>query len=149
MRNRRYRNSSQKLHINIAPLVEVMLVILLIFMLNPPSQKVGVSVDLPSTESAAKQDDTQTPIILTITKDSEIYIQDTKISIDELSKKLPIIMKQTSNNIVHVQADKDLSYGAILKIMDIISTTPGCKVSLISQNEPHNKYDKRNGRKRK
>jgi biopolymer transport protein TolR len=135
MNNRRPHRSKPSININVAPLVEVMLVLIIIFMITAPIINIGIQVDLPKT-NAPSLSESQTPhIIVSIDKNSKIFIEEAEISIEDLIKKLPMIISNVKNDTVYVRGDKSLRYGEIMKIMGIISTAGACKVSLISETD--------------
>ena len=133
MNARRVRRAPKSLYINVAPLVEIMLVLIIIFMITVPVLNVGVPVDLPKTKAAALNDTKTPPIVVSIDKGSKIYVEEAEISLDDLIRKLPAILENGKSDTVYVRGDKDLPYGAIMEIMGIISSTGACKVSLISE----------------
>lgn len=132
-KNKRTRESVQ---INVAPLVDVMLVLIIIFMITAPMLNVGVPVDLPQTKASMLNNDKDTYIIVSINKNSKIFIDKTKVTMESLIKKLSLALKKRKTDIVYVRGDKDLPYGKVMQLMGII-TSSGCvsKVSLISELE--------------
>jgi biopolymer transport protein TolR len=109
--NRRFMSD-----INVTPFVDVMLVLLIIFMVTAPMMIQGVDVNLPQT--AAKEIKTkEEPLILTVTKNSEISIQKTVIKLDDLETKLAAILKYREDKQVLLRADKDVPYGFVVKAM--------------------------------
>ncbi|MDR3224380.1 MAG: ExbD/TolR family protein [Holosporales bacterium] len=133
MSARKQRRKQPSVCINVAPLVEVMLVLIIIFMITAPMLNVGVPVDLPKTEAASLNESKTPPIIVTIDKDSEIYVEEANITLQELIQKLPLILANGKSDTIYVRGDKDLPYGRIMEIMGIISSSGACKVSLISE----------------
>lgn len=123
--------ATSDIYINVAPLVEVMLVLIIIFMLTAPTLNVGVPVDLPKTSASELTDTKNPPIVISINKYGELFIEEAKLSLDELVQKLPHILQTGNSDTVYVRGDKDLPYGTIMKIMGIISSSGTCKVSLI------------------
>lgn len=119
--------------INVAPLVDVMLVLVIIFMITAPILTVGVQVDLPKTQATSTKDDDKSPIIISIDKDANIYVEEAQVSIEELLQKLPMILENGKSDVVYIRGDKNLQYGTIMEIMGIISSSGACKVSLISE----------------
>lgn len=128
-----FRRNPKDLYINIAPLVEVMLVLIIIFMITTPILNVGVPVDLPKTKAAELNETKTPPIVLSINKDSKIFIEEAEITLEDLIKKLPMILESSKSDTLYIRGDKDLQYGSIMEIMGIISSTGACKVSLISE----------------
>jgi biopolymer transport protein TolR len=113
--------------------VEVMLVLIIIFMITAPMLNVGVPVNLPKTRAATLAETPSAPIVISIDKDSKIYVEEANVTLAELLQKLPMIVANSKTDTVYVRGDKDLAYGQILEIMGIIAATGACKVSLISE----------------
>ncbi len=134
---RKKGSSHHEVQVNVAPLVDVMLVLVIIFMITAPILNVGVQVDLPKTKASATNDSKTTPIIISIDKDAKIYIEEASVTLDDLVKKLPSILANGKSDTIYVRGDKDLQYGTIMKIMGIIASSGACKVSLISESEPN------------
>ena len=133
MKDKNLRRKPKNLYINIAPLVEVMLVLIIIFMITAPTLNVGVQVDLPKTKAAELNETKTPPLVVSINKDSKIFLEEAEISLDDLIKKLPMILESSKCDTIYIRGDKDLQYGTIMEIMGIISSTGACKVSLISE----------------
>jgi biopolymer transport protein TolR len=129
---KRPKRNHPNLYINIAPLVEVMLVLIIIFMITAPMLNVCVNVNLPKTSAATFEDSQTKPVVISIDKDANLYLEESPISIDELLNKLPVILAAKKGEAVYVRGDKDLPYGNIMALMGIISSLGGCKVSLIA-----------------
>ena len=130
---RRPKRTRPEVMINVAPLVDVMLVLIIIFMITAPMLNVGIPVDLPKTKANALNDEKIQPIIVSIDKNSKIYLEESEISMDDLLIKLPIIVQGRKSETIYVRGDKDLQYGKIMKIMGTIAASGACKVSLISE----------------
>lgn len=133
MKIKHMRREPKSTYINVAPLVEVMLVLIIIFMITVPVLNVGVPVDLPKTQATTLNDTKNHPIVISIDKDSKIFIEEAEISIDELIRKLPAILENGKSDTVYVRGDKGLPYGTIMEIMGVISSSGICKVSLIAE----------------
>ncbi len=129
-------------YINVAPLVEVMLVLIIIFMLTAPTLNVGVPVDLPKTSASELNDTKNLPVVISINKYGDLFVDETKLSTDELIQKLPHILQTGNTDTVYVRGDKDLPYGTIMNIMGIISSSGTCKVSLIATPDDKGKFTK-------
>ena len=143
MNNKTHRREPKSTYINVAPLVEVMLVLIIIFMITVPVLNVGVPVDLPKTKAAILNDTKTPPVVISIDKDSKLYIEEAEINIDDLIKKLPTILENSKSDTIYVRGDKNLQYGEVLKIMGIISSSGACKVSLISEADTDVKKSKK------
>lgn len=136
MSTRRNRREPKNTYINVAPLVEVMLVLIIIFMITVPVLNVGVPIDLPKTQAATLNDSKTQPIVISIDKNSRIFVEEAEIKLDDLIRKLPVILENGKSDTVYVRADKDLPYGSVMEIMGVISSSGVCKVSLISEQAP-------------
>jgi biopolymer transport protein TolR len=117
--------------INVTPLVDVMLVLLIVFMVAAPLMTVGVPIELPKT--IAKQLNTSTePLTVSIKADGVIYLQDTVIKLDELASKLQALAKNGNNEQVMVRADTSTNYGAVMQVMGILNQAGYTKIGLVT-----------------
>lgn len=136
--NNRKRRSHMSLssEINVTPLVDVMLVLLIIFMVTSPMLVAGVNVDLPETKSSpiSGQDE---PLVISITKEGELFLFETKIARSELKNKLLAITKEKKDSRIFVRGDKNIAYGEVVSLMAEIYSAGFTKVALIS-NIKHN-----------
>ena len=131
-RRRRGRGGRQAMsEINVTPLVDVMLVLLIIFMVAAPLMTVGVPIDLPDTQAKSMNTDTQ-PITVSVNADGEIFIQETPITIEEIVPKLQAIAKQGYEERIFVRGDKDADYGQVMKVMARISSAGFKNMGLVS-----------------
>jgi biopolymer transport protein TolR len=118
--------------INVTPLVDVMLVLLIIFMVTAPMMTHGVKVDLPETESKSikTQED---PLILSITKNKEIFIEDYKVELDDLGDKLSKIFANRAAKEILLQGDKGVSYGFVMTVMSQVKEAGITKVGMVTE----------------
>ncbi|WP_319412961.1 protein TolR [uncultured Cohaesibacter sp.] len=120
--------------INVTPMVDVMLVLLIIFMVSAPMMTVGVPLDLP--ESSAKPLSSQTqPLTLSIRKDGSIYLQDQPVEFDALVETLLGVAKNGYEERIFVRGDKDVDYGSIMKVMGAMNRAGFKKIGLVSTEE--------------
>ncbi|MDR0744707.1 MAG: biopolymer transporter ExbD [Holosporales bacterium] len=149
--NKFQRRAALTVNINVAPLVDVMLVLIIIFMITAPMLNGGVQVDLPKTKAASMNETKIQPIVISIDKESKIFIEEAQISLEDLIKKLPSVLENGKSDTIYVRGDKDIQYGKIMEIMGIISASGNCKVSLISEPDnnplPDVKKNRRNRRR--
>ncbi len=117
--------------INVTPLVDVMLVLLIIFMITSPMLVSGVNVDLPETQSNPISGQDQ-PLVVTLNNQGEIYIIETKIDKEELAQKLSNIVKEKKDTRIFVRGDRNVSYGKIVELVTEIHLAGFSKVALIS-----------------
>ncbi len=118
MMKKRVRLSSNLSEINVTPLVDVMLVLLIIFMVTAPMMQSGIQVNLPTAET--KTNPSSGGLILTVTKDRYIYMQDRNLNLYLLESQLKNYFHNREKKIVFLKADKDVSYGYVISVMDII-----------------------------
>ena len=125
----RYRPMAE---INVTPLVDVMLVLLVVFMVAAPLLTVGVPVDLPQTQ-APPITDPKEPLVISINAEGHIFIQDSDVVTEALVPRLQAITGENPDALVYVRADKSIDYGRVLEVMSLISAAGYRKVSLIAE----------------
>ena len=131
-RKMRYRSKKPMSNINVTPLVDVMLVLLIVFMITAPMLTVGVQVDLPQTNTNQLNSDAD-PLIITMNKNREIFIQDALVSLEDLIPRLKAISKVNSKTRIFVRGDNLLPYGEVIEIMGKIQTAGYEKVALVAK----------------
>ena len=128
----RYRSKKPMSNINVTPLVDVMLVLLIVFMITAPMLTVGVQVDLPQTKANQLNSDAD-PLIITMNKNREIFIQDAVVSLEDLIPRLKAISKVNSKTRIFVRGDNLLPYGEVIGIMGKIQSAGYEKVALVAK----------------
>ncbi len=121
--------------INVTPMVDVMLVLLIIFMVSAPLLTAGVPVDLPNSKAKPIQEQDSKPIEITIDSDGYIYISDTKIKKNALISILKPMMEGDEERRIYVRGDKTVSYGNIMSVLGLLNEAGFRKVALISKPE--------------
>ena len=121
--------------INVTPLVDVMLVLLIIFMVAAPLMTVGVPVELPDTQAKALQSPNE-PITVSVTADGQIFLQEAAIGLDALVPKLQAIGKLGVEEQIFVRADQAVDYGHVMKVMGALNAAGFKKLGLITGTEP-------------
>jgi biopolymer transport protein TolR len=118
--------------INVTPFVDVMLVLLVIFMVTAPLLTVGVPVDLPKTNAAsiAKPDE---PLIVTVTAQGKVYLQETELTDAQLVEKLKSMTAEKAEQRIYVRGDKAVPYGRVMEVMGQLATAGFTKVALIAE----------------
>ncbi len=120
--------------INVTPLVDVMLVLLIVFMVAAPLLTVGVAVDLP--ETAAKPIPEQgEPLTVTVTGDGQIYVEDTAVDIDSLVPRLEAIATAGYDQRIYIRGDQSRSYGEIVRVMGRINAAGFRQIGLVTDPE--------------
>ena len=130
--NRRRQNHQAMSEINVTPFVDVMLVLLIIFMVTAPMITVGIPVDLPKTK-AGQLSERGEPVNLTMTAEGDIYLQDTKISLDTIVDKLKAIETANQETQIFIRGDKELPYGKIMGLMGVLNQNGFNKVALLAE----------------
>jgi biopolymer transport protein TolR len=118
--------------INVTPLVDVMLVLLIVFMVTAPMLTVGVHVDLPKTQ-AAKLNDQVEPIVISVDAAGKAYLQEMELEGDALIARLKAITDSNPDARIYVRGDKSLAYGRVMEIMGEVAASGFSKVSLIAE----------------
>jgi biopolymer transport protein TolR len=123
--------------INIIPLVDVMLVLLIITMITSPFLEQGVNVDLPKANGQTLKKDVadEEPVVIYVTKSGNIRIGKLPVLRDELSRKLIAEFKNRKTKEVFVRADKEVPYGAVAQVMAIVQNSGIDRVGLVTQND--------------
>lgn len=118
---------------NVTPMIDVMLVLLVIFMVTAPLLTVGVKVNLPSA-NAPVVTEKEVPIVVHIDSEGRVFIGEVEVDAETLPDKLAAITKETpSESKIFVRGDKSLPYGSIMKIMGRISNSGFKKVVLVTE----------------
>lgn len=118
--------------INVTPLVDVMLVLLVIFMVTAPIIQQGVQVNLPQATTNAIPG-TEAPLIVTVAKNGKIYLNDNALSLAELGQKLRAIKKLQADKQVYLRADQDVRYGAVMKTIAEIKQAGIEKLGMVTR----------------
>jgi len=126
--------------INVTPLVDVMLVLLIIFMVSAPMMTQGVDVSLPETSSKSLPTDNDS-LTITIKKNGEIFINTYQVTINALQEKLKIILDGRMDKQVYMRADKSVAYGLVVRVMSEVKNAGVQKLGMIT--DPLIKSDKR------
>ncbi len=131
-RSPRRRNTGFNSNINITPLVDVMLVLLIIFMVTAPMLTVGVPVDLPKTQ-AAQMNDSIEPLVVSVNAKGETYIQEALVPISAMVDRLKAITNNNAEAKIYVRGDSKIAYGKVMEVMGAIAAAGFQKVSLIAE----------------
>jgi len=116
--------------INVTPLVDVMLVLLIVFMVAAPLLTVGVAVDLPDTEAGAITEETE-PLTISIQQSGAVFLQESKIELKELVPKLTAISKGKRDARIYVRGDDKVEYGKVAVVMGLLNQAGFTKVALV------------------
>jgi biopolymer transport protein TolR len=133
---RRRRRQEVMSAINVTPMVDVMLVLLIIFMVSAPLLTVGVPIDLPQTQATSLGQDKE-PLTVSVNDKGEIFLQNTEISVDDLLPKLLAVAQARggSEARIYVRGDKKVDYGTMMKVMGRLSSAGFHRVALVTEFE--------------
>lgn len=130
------RHNRFKLHlvheINMTPFIDVMLVLLIIFMITAPLLTVGIDVDLPKTQAGTLNEQVE-PLVLSIDKNGNIFIMETKTSFTALIPRLKAITQNNPKAVIYIQADRRISHGLLMDVMGKLNYAGFKKVALIGE----------------
>lgn len=118
--------------INVTPMVDVMLVLLVIFMITAPLLTAGVPVDLPKTNAGQVKGDDQ-PISVTVDAKGRVFLQETEVQMDELAPRLRAITAAKPDNRIFVRGDAGINYGRVMEVMGQLSAAGFPHVALVTQ----------------
>lgn len=132
-RRRRQRNAPMS-EINVTPMVDVMLVLLIVFMVAAPLLTVGVPIDLPETQAQNLETPSE-PITLTVTSLGAVFIGDEEVSLQEAVLRIDALTAQNEDQRIYVRGDAAADYGAVMKVMGALSAAGHSKIGLITTQE--------------
>jgi biopolymer transport protein TolR len=133
---RRHRRRPVMSEINVTPMVDVMLVLLIIFMVSAPLLTVGVPIDLPQTQAKSLDQDAK-PLTVSVKVDGEVFLQDSEIKVDELVPKLQAITQARGglDERIYVRGDRKVDYGTVMRVMGRLSAAGFRRVALVTEVE--------------
>ena len=118
--------------INVTPLVDVMLVLLVVFMITAPLLTVGVPIDLPKTKASQMvgQDE---PLVVSVNAKGEVWLQETKIGLENMVPRLKAITENNKDTRIFVRGDRAINYGRVMEVMGLINQAGFNRVALITE----------------
>ena len=134
---RRHRRNPVMAEINVTPMVDVMLVLLIIFMVSAPLLTVGVPIDLPQTQASSLDAADKEPLAVSVNTKGQIFLQNSEIKVEELVPKLQAITaaRGGADERIYVRGDKTVDYGTMMKIMGRLSAAGFRRVALVTEVE--------------
>ena len=131
--------------INVTPMVDVMVVLLIIFMVTAPLLTVGVRIDLPKTKASIipGQDE---PLAITINAEGQVYLQETEIELEGLIPRLAAITSNNPDVRIFVRGDATVNYGRVMEVMGTINAAGYKKVALVTQQQRKHRHKKKRRR---
>jgi biopolymer transport protein TolR len=126
--------------INVTPMVDVMLVLLIIFMVSAPLLTVGVPIDLPQSQAKSLEQDKE-PLTLSVNDKGQIFLQNAEIDVNDFVAKLQAVAEARGGNDarIYLRGDKKVDYGAMMKVMGRLSAAGFHKVALVTEFEQGSK----------
>src|SRR3977135_1798692 len=133
---RRHRRKPVMYQINVTPMVDVMLVLLIIFMVSAPLLTVGVPIDLPQSQAKSLDQDRE-PLTLCVNTKGEVFLQNSEIKVDELVPKLQAITQARggADERIYVRGDRKVDYGTVMRVMGRLSQAGFRRVALVTEVE--------------
>jgi biopolymer transport protein TolR len=133
---RRHRRRPVMSEINVTPMVDVMLVLLIIFMVSAPLLTVGVPLDLPQTQAKSLEQDRE-PLTVSVNLQGQVFLQNSEIPVDELVAKLKAITDARGgfDERIFVRGDRKVDYGTVMRVMGRLSQAGFRRVALVTEIE--------------
>ncbi|WP_226628088.1 protein TolR [Alloyangia pacifica] len=132
-RRRRSGGGGQPMaEINVTPMVDVMLVLLIIFMVAAPLLTVGVPVELPKTAASSLPNEAEEPLTVTIAADGMVMIQTSEVPMDELTPRLQAIAAERSDDRIFLRADGSVPYDTVAKVMGALNRGGFSSIGLVT-----------------
>jgi biopolymer transport protein ExbD/biopolymer transport protein TolR len=125
------RTQTSLADINITPLVDVVLVLLIIFMITAPVLQSGIEVAIPKTRTV--KEITEQRMVLTIDRDQQVFLGDQPVNIHELPQKLRQPGTDPAHQIIYLRADERVPFGAFASVMDVVKQSGITNVSIVTQ----------------
>jgi biopolymer transport protein TolR len=125
------RTQSALADINITPLVDVVLVLLIIFMVTAPVLQSGIEVNVPKTRTVKEITEERT--VITINKDQRVFLGNDAININEIAAKLHQKIRDPRNQFIFVRADENVPFGAFATVMDAVKQAGITNISIVTQ----------------
>jgi biopolymer transport protein TolR len=133
---RRHRRRGVMSEINVTPMVDVMLVLLIIFMISAPLLTVGVPLELPQSQAKSLDQDRE-PLTISVDLQGKVFLQNNEIAVEELVPKLKAITEARggADERIYVRGDRKVDYGTVMKIMGRLSGAGFSRVALVTEVE--------------
>ncbi|RUT34658.1 protein TolR [Arsenicitalea aurantiaca] len=133
-RGRRRGGNAIMSEINVTPLVDVMLVLLIVFMVAAPMMTVGVPIDLPQSQARQMNTEAQ-PITVSVTPDGQVWIGEDVVPIEQLVAQVNTLTTNGTEDRIYVRGDTSADYGSVMRVMGLLSGAGYSRIGLITQQE--------------
>ena len=131
-RGRSRRGRRLMSEINVTPMVDVMLVLLIVFMVAAPMLTVGIPVELPKTKAATLNDTTE-PLVISVNENGKVFLQESEIDPKILGEKLKAITGNNPNARIYVRGDAKINYGKVAQVMGFVTTAGFTRLALVAE----------------
>jgi len=121
--------------INVTPLVDVMLVLLIVFMITAPMLAAGLRIDLPKAKTAQALDPKE-PVIITVTKEAKLYLGREEVARDQVAQAVRAALGDDQTRPIYVRGDRDASYGEVIAVMDQLALNGLSRIALMANAAP-------------
>ena len=128
-------DQGQQVQINVTPLVDVMLVLLIIFMVTAPMIQSGVNINLPKTKKATSAQQSKKSIVVSITKAGKILVDKKTVDLDTLLQNIDDLSAKDKTQVIQVKGDKDINYDKVFQVMNKLVMGGYQKLSLIAETQ--------------
>ena len=122
--------------INVTPLVDVMLVLLIIFMVTAPMLHQGIEVALPKADARNLPPRVDDPLIVSINRDGLVFLRDTPVHPTQLVERLTPMLKARGDDSVYLKGDRDVPYGRVIEVLDILHRGGIERVGMVTERPP-------------
>jgi biopolymer transport protein TolR len=122
--------------INVTPLVDVMLVLLIIFMITAPMLHQGVEVALPRADAETLPLRVEDPLVLTVNRDGLVYVEDTPVHPSQIAERLLPILERRGDDTVFLKGDRDVAYGRVIEVLDLLHQAGVTRIGMITERPP-------------
>ena len=122
--------------INVTPLVDVMLVLLIIFMITAPMLHQGVEVALPRADAETLPLRVEDPLVLTVNRDGLVYVEDTPVHPSQIAERLLPILERRGDDTVFLKGDRDVAYGRVIEVLDLLHQAGVTRIGMVTERPP-------------
>ena len=125
--------------INVTPLVDVMLVLLIIFMIAAPMLHQGIEVALPQAEAASLPQRVQNPLIISINRDGLVFLQNQPVHESQLVERLSMLLAARGDDSVYLKGDREVDYGKVMRVLDLLNQGGIVNVGMVTERPPRSR----------
>ncbi len=124
---------SELAEINVTPLVDVMLVLLIIFMIAAPLLHPGIEVALPAADAPALPLRVENPLVVSINRDGIVYLQDTPVHPSQLVERLLPVLEARDDDTVLIKGDREVAYGQVIAVLDVLQKGGVANLGMVTE----------------